>query len=83
VRERTREAAIEALHRLDPRIRERALYALHLGRQPDQSEPPVPLEAQVFPSELTLTFVYITGASNAQAVHIIHRQGDNWQIPGS
>ena len=83
VRERTREAAIEALHRLDPRIRERALYALHLGRQPDQSEPPVPLEAQVFPSELTLTFVYIPGASNAQAVHIIHRQGDNWQIPGS
>jgi RNA polymerase sigma-70 factor, ECF subfamily len=76
VRERTREAVIEAVRRLDPMIQERAL---HTGKHP---EPPVPLEAQVFPSELNLTFVYISGASNGPLVHIIHRSGGNWQIPG-
>jgi hypothetical protein len=79
VRERTREAAMQAVMRIDPKIRGAAIHELRSLR--DTSDPPpVPLEAQIFPTELSLAFAYFLGPSNAQAFHIVYPQSDTWQL---
>jgi hypothetical protein len=78
VRERTREAALQAVLRLDPRVRQ---AAIHTPIAPSSgADPGVPIEAQIFPSELSLTFVYIPGASNARRVRISHDGMTNYQL---
>jgi hypothetical protein len=80
VRERTREAVMQAVRHIDPKLREAAVHtARHLRAQPLQ-EPPVPLEEQIYPSQLGLAFIYIPGASNARPIHTVNRGGDSWQL---
>jgi RNA polymerase sigma-70 factor (ECF subfamily) len=76
VRERTKEAALRAVGGLERHIRERAVHVLrHLRGQPEP-EPPVPLEAQIYPTKLNLTFIYIAGASNRQPIHTVYPGGE-------
>jgi RNA polymerase sigma-70 factor (ECF subfamily) len=81
VRERTREAALQAVRRLDPQLREAAVHQLSLPGQAE-SERPIPLEEQIFPSELGLTIVYIPGPSNALLMRILNHTGPSWQPSG-
>jgi RNA polymerase sigma-70 factor (ECF subfamily) len=80
LRGHTREAVIQAVLRLDPQIRERAVHALRVRRPAQESAPPLPLEAQIFPTELSLNFIYLPAASNRLPVHIVGSRGwDTWQ----
>jgi RNA polymerase sigma-70 factor, ECF subfamily len=81
IRERTREAALQALRRLDPLIREAAFQTVResLNRQ-DQTARAASLEAQIFPTELRLTFIYIPSASNARRIRISSGEMTNYQL---
>jgi hypothetical protein len=79
VRERTREAALQAVRRLDPQLREAAVHQLSLPGQTGGAERPIPLEEQIFPSELGLTIVYIPGPSNGLLMRILNHGGPSWQ----
>jgi RNA polymerase sigma-70 factor (ECF subfamily) len=59
VRERTRQAALEALRRVDPRIREAVWEAVR--RSDPRSQPPAE-EEQIVPSKLDLFTLYIPGS---------------------
>jgi hypothetical protein len=61
VREKTREAALQALRRLDPRIREAAWQAVRRLDRPSQQPPPNE-EAQIVPTRLELVTLYIPGS---------------------
>jgi RNA polymerase sigma factor (sigma-70 family) len=80
LRGRSREAVLEALRRLDPKIREAAVNSDRFQRPQSDPEPPLPLEAQVFPTELSLTFVYFPSAANSRLVHIVRPHGNFWQL---
>ena len=58
-----------------PAVRE--WFSMH--QPPSEGEGRIPLEAQVFPTELGLTFVYIPGLSNARPIRILHGDINNWQ----
>jgi RNA polymerase sigma factor (sigma-70 family) len=79
VRERTREAVMQAVLRLDPKIRERAVHTVR-SQRPTPEPDPTPLEAQIFPTKLSLTFLYFPAASNALCPLIVHPNGYNWQL---
>jgi hypothetical protein len=79
VRERTRELALQALRRVDPQIREAAVHTWALPDQPDAARRPPPLEAQIFPTELSLTFVYIPGRSNGLPLYTVYNGSPSWQ----
>jgi RNA polymerase sigma-70 factor (ECF subfamily) len=80
LRGNTREAVVEAMRRLDPKIRELAVNTDRFkGAQPDP-ELPLPPEAQIFPTELSLTFVYFPSGSNARLIHIVRPNGNYWQL---
>jgi len=79
VRARTREALWEAVNRLDPQIRD---WAGNPRNLPRRKEEPLPVEALVFPTELSLTFIYFPGASTARLVRIIHPNGAVEQLIG-
>jgi hypothetical protein len=67
VRERTREAALQALRRVDPEIRQAVLQAA--GRvDPRLVAAPPTEEAQIVPSRMDLAIIYIPGASNRRAM---------------
>jgi hypothetical protein len=80
LRGRSREAVLESLRRLDPKIREAAVNSDRFQRPQPDPEPPLPLEAQVFPTELSLTFVYFPSATNSRLVHIVRSHGNFWQL---
>jgi hypothetical protein len=82
VRERTREAALQAVRRLDPQLREAAVHQLSVPGQTGGAKRPIPLEEQIFPSELGLTIVYIPGPSNALLMRILNHGGPSWQPSG-
>jgi hypothetical protein len=82
VHARTREGVVEALLRVDPTIRDGAthrhpLRALELA---SAASPPVPLEAQIFPTELNMVFIYVPSRSNEHPIHIVYRNGSSGQI---
>jgi RNA polymerase sigma-70 factor (ECF subfamily) len=77
---RTREAVREALLRLDPGIRDLAVHKLGAPAPISAPTAPVPLEAQIFPSELSLVFLYIPSSSNEHAIHIVAPNMDAWQL---
>jgi RNA polymerase sigma-70 factor, ECF subfamily len=78
VQERTREAALQAVRQLDPKIRDAALH-VRGGRSPEGTAAPViPLEAQIFPTQLGLTFIYFQGTSNARSVRVLHHGINCW-----
>jgi RNA polymerase sigma-70 factor, ECF subfamily len=80
VRERTREAALQALRRLDPQLREAAVHSRPLPGAAADSERPIPLEAQIFPTELSLTVVYVPGAANALPIRTQYNGSPSWQL---
>jgi hypothetical protein len=69
----------EALRRLDPKIRELAVKTDRFYGPEPEPAPPLPLEAQIFPTELSLTFVYFPSSSNARLLHIVRPNGNFWQ----
>jgi RNA polymerase sigma-70 factor, ECF subfamily len=78
--EQTREAALAAVRRIDPRLR-----AATLHRMPDQAPSgeatrTVPVEEQIFPTELGLTIVYVLGSANARPIRTLHGGFNNWQV---
>jgi hypothetical protein len=80
VRERTREATVEAVRRLDPRLRAAAGQSVSQPDDPARpSQPADPPEAEVFPTALRLTFVYIPGSSNGRPIRISSGGMTNWQ----
>ena len=81
IRERTREAALQALRRLDPHLREAAFQTVRESLDPQgQTARTAPLEAQIFPTELRLTFIYIPSASNARRIRISSGEMTNYQL---
>jgi hypothetical protein len=62
VRERTREAALQALRQVDPQIRE-AVWKAALRYNPRLEPASASEEAQIVPSKLDLTTLYIPGTS--------------------
>jgi RNA polymerase sigma-70 factor, ECF subfamily len=82
VRARTREGVMEALLRLDPALREGATHQHPRRAQELASEPPppVPPEAQIFPTELNLVILYIASRSNEYLIRIEGRRTDTLQI---
>jgi hypothetical protein len=79
LRERTREAVMQAVLRLDPKIREKAVHTRRTAR-PSPEPDPTPLEAQVFPTKLSLTFMYFPSASNALCPYIVYPHGCTRQL---
>jgi hypothetical protein len=66
VRERTREAALQALRRIDPQIRaavQAAALAVDRGAAVPLNIALPPEEAQIVPSRLDLTTIYIPGTA--------------------
>jgi hypothetical protein len=80
IRERTQEAAIQAVRQVAPEIRNRAIHTLRDLRGRQDPEPDAPWEAQIFPTTLNLTVIYVPGASNERMVHVAHRNGDSWHV---
>lgn len=70
VRERTREAALQALRRVDPMIREALRQAMRRNDPRVEAAPPDD-EAQIFPTKLGMVIVYIPGASNARPIYVL------------
>jgi hypothetical protein len=67
VRERTREAMLQALRRVDPQIRE-AVRKSAVRRDPRTGQDPPSEEAQIVPSNLDLVTIYIPGTKSNFAV---------------
>src|SRR5205807_2243007 len=80
VQERTREAALRALRRVDSQIREAVLQAM---RRTDPRLPVAPPdeETQIFPTRLSLAMVYIPGGARARLIHVVTEAHDMFQ-PG-
>jgi hypothetical protein len=68
IRERTREAALAALGRLDPKLRS----AIWESRRRDDSgfRPPTSDAAEVYPTQLNLVLIYLPGASHQRPIRI-------------
>jgi hypothetical protein len=75
VRERTREAALQALRRVDPQVREALVQAIRRADPRVDATPPVD-EAQIFPTGLNLKIVYVPGATNARPIQVITTLGE-------
>jgi hypothetical protein len=82
VRAGTREEVVQALRGLDPAIRDGAVHRHPMRAKELASDPPspVPLEEQVFPTALNVVFIYVPSGSNDQAIHIVGRYSQSWQL---
>ncbi len=70
IQERTREAALQAVRRVDPDLRQALLEAVRradLRLEPSLS---VVEEGQIYPTRLDLCFVYMPGATNARSIQL-------------
>jgi hypothetical protein len=77
VRERTREAALQAARRVSPQLVEAMLQAArHLKPDFDEREM-LPQETQIVPTTLDLTVLYLPGASHARPLHLANAQNTN------
>jgi hypothetical protein len=81
VRERTREAALQALRRVDPAVRG---AALRLARDADpRLEAALPDdEAQIVPTERDLVILYIPDLANKRGIHVLWGISDSTWHPG-
>jgi hypothetical protein len=75
VQERTREAAVASLRRIDPKIRETLLQLMRRSDPRLEAVPPED-EAQIFPTRLNLTVMYMPGDTNARGLHVIDLGSD-------
>jgi hypothetical protein len=67
--ERTQEAALAAVRRVDPQLRE-ALAREWAREDPRAAASPLPEEAQIFPTKLMLAIIYIPGRSNRRSPYV-------------
>jgi RNA polymerase sigma-70 factor (ECF subfamily) len=67
--ERTRAAALAVVRRVDPHLRE-ALAREWTRQDPRAAAVPPADEAQIYPTELSLTIVYIPGRSNRRSPYV-------------
>jgi hypothetical protein len=72
VRERTREATLQAVRRVDPELRKALLAAVCRGDSRLPVSPHVVEEDQIVPTKLDLAFVYIPGSTNARDLWEYH-----------
>jgi hypothetical protein len=70
VQERTREAAVQAVRRIDPGLREALLEAVRRADPRLEASSFVVEEAQIYPTRLDLCFVYMPGATNARGIQL-------------
>jgi RNA polymerase sigma factor (sigma-70 family) len=75
VREETREAALQSVRRVDPKIREALLQAMRRNDPRVDAAPPDE-EAQIFPTRLGMVIVYIPGATNARPIYVLTEDTD-------
>jgi hypothetical protein len=75
LRDRTREAVMQAVLRLEPQVREKLALMLRGPRSTTGPAPPLPVEAQIFPTDLSLNVVYLPSASNRLPLHIVGSRG--------
>jgi hypothetical protein len=80
VQERTREATVQALRRVDPQIREAVLQTMRRIDPRLQAAPPDE-ETQIFPTRLSLAVVYIPGGAPARFIHVATEDHEMFQ-PG-
>jgi RNA polymerase sigma-70 factor, ECF subfamily len=81
IRERTREAALQALRRVDPAIREAAQRAANSSDPRLEAAPPDD-EAQIVTTERDLVFLYIPDLTNKRTIHVLWGDSNsNWN-PG-
>jgi Putative zinc-finger len=76
VRERTREAALQAVQRVDPKIREALLEWKRRADPRLEASPRVVEEEEIYPTQLDLTFAYIPGFSNARMIRVTTFDGN-------
>src|SRR5205085_3425126 len=75
VREKTREAALQALRRVHPQIRQAIWEAVRRNDRQSPQQPP-PEEEQIVPSRLELFTLYIPGSGTRFPVQF---QATDWQ----
>jgi hypothetical protein len=75
VRERTRQAALAAVRRIDPKHLE-ALAQEWQRQDPRAAATPPTDESQIFPTKLSLTIIYVPGSSNARSIYVWFRDSD-------
>jgi hypothetical protein len=80
LRGRSREEVLQGLRRLEPKMLAAAVHRADPRFQGEEASANVPLEAQVFPTELRLVFVYIPSLANARALHIVSGGIENYQV---
>jgi hypothetical protein len=80
VHERTRVAALQALRRVDPQIRQAVLRTMRRS-DPRLESVPSDVETQLFPTCLSLAMVYIPGGTSAHLIHVVTADHDMVQ-PG-
>jgi hypothetical protein len=76
VRERTREAALQAVQRVDPKIREALLEWKRRADPRLEASPHVVEDEEIYPTQLDLTFAYIPGSSNARMIRVTTFDGN-------
>src|SRR5262249_14177553 len=81
VRERTREATLQAVRRVDPELRKALLAAACRADPRLPAEPHVVEEDQIVPTRLALAFVSIAGSTNARALFEFHPDVCGWVGP--
>jgi hypothetical protein len=74
VQERTREAALQSLRRVDPKVRAAIWEALR--HDDPRVASPADEAAEIFPTQLNLTILYIPGATNARSFHLWYQGSD-------
>jgi len=79
VRERTREDALQALRRVDPQIRE-AVMRTAARHDPRIAQSPPSEEAQIVPTRLNLTLLYVQGLTNEHDFKFRSRNAEFWAV---
>jgi hypothetical protein len=70
IQERTREATLQAVQRVDPSLRDALLSAMRRADPRLSVSPTVVEEGQIFPTRLELCLVYMPGATNARGIQL-------------
>jgi hypothetical protein len=75
IRARTREAALQAAHQLEPQLREALLKQCHYYKQSEEEILGSLQKAEVVPTRLDLVIAYIPGTANRLLVREQRREG--------
>jgi RNA polymerase sigma-70 factor (ECF subfamily) len=70
IQARTREAALQAVRRIDSEIRAALLQAMHRVDSRTDLAPHVVEEDQIFPTKLDMAFVYIPGSASGRPIKV-------------